>query len=149
VSLTQLPPAWKTNTICVNPTSEPSPMSSSIPPSNVAAVNLFHLDVQCFRRWSFQSRRPVSLLPISSILKSIPCHLFDCWVIVSVDVITQYRCHQEDNGSSQSLAGSPSQMPSKANNTFIESAHDNEGSSGEDKKGTETINWHLQPVDDQ
>jgi hypothetical protein len=52
--------------------------------------------------------------PISSISKSIPCHLFNCWVIDTVDVIAQRHRHQYDAGSSQSLAGGPLQTPNDA-----------------------------------
>ena len=45
VSLTQLPPASKTNTICVGLTSVPPPLISSILTSSVATVDLFHLEV--------------------------------------------------------------------------------------------------------
>jgi hypothetical protein len=45
VSPTQLPPASKTNAICVGLTSVPPPPISSIPMSSVAAADLFHLEV--------------------------------------------------------------------------------------------------------
>ena len=84
------------NTICVDPMSVPLPLISSIPESMLP-------------------------LPISSNLKSIPCHLFDCWVIVAVDAIAQRRCHRDSAGSSRSSAGGPSQTPDNANNKVDES----------------------------
>ena len=45
VSPAQLPPASKTNAICVGLTSVPPPPISSIPMSSVTAADLFHLKV--------------------------------------------------------------------------------------------------------
>jgi hypothetical protein len=44
VSPAQLPPAAKTNAICVGLTSVPPPLISSIP-SSVAAADVFHLEL--------------------------------------------------------------------------------------------------------
>jgi hypothetical protein len=63
----------------------------------------------------------VSPPPISSILKSIPCHLFNCWVIVAVGIIAQRRRHRYDAGSSQSLVGNPLQTPDNASTSSVSS----------------------------
>ena len=72
--------------------------------------------LQCRCHQSIPSRRQVLPPLISSILKFIPCHLFDSWVMVSDDVITQLRCHQDDAGSSWLLADGLLQMH---NNTLM------------------------------
>ncbi len=96
VSPAQLPPASKTNAICVGLTSVP-------------------------RHQSLPSRCRVSPPPISSISKSIPCHLFNCWVIIAVHVITQRCRHRYDTGSSRSLVGGPFQTPDNASTLLVSS----------------------------
>jgi hypothetical protein len=81
------------------------------PGVGATATDLFHPDVECHR----------SPPPISSISKSIPCHLFNCWVIVAVDVIAQLRRHRYDAGSSRSSAGDPLQMPDNASTSLVSS----------------------------
>ena len=58
---------------------------------------------------------------ISSISKSIPCHLFNCWVIIAVHVITQRCRHRYDTGSSRSLMGGPFQTPDNASALSVSS----------------------------
>ena len=81
------------------------------PGVGATATDVFHLDVEC-------CRSPPS---ISSISKSIPCHLFNCWVIVAVDVIAQRRRHRYDAGSSRSSAGGPLQTPDDASTSSVSS----------------------------
>jgi hypothetical protein len=81
------------------------------PGVGATATDLFHPDVEC--------RRPPP--PISSISKSIPCHLFNCWVIVAVDVIAQCRRHRYNAGSSWSSAGGPLQTPDDASTSSVSS----------------------------
>ena len=79
------------------------------PGVGATSTDIFHPDVECRR----------SPPPISSISKSIPCHLFNCWVIVAVDVIAQRRRHRYDAGSSRSLAGGPLQTPQDATTPLV------------------------------
>ena len=67
--------------------------------------------------------------PISSILtssvagrrrRSLPS-LFNCWVIVPVEVIAQHCWHQYNAGSSRSLAGGPLQMPDNVSASLVSS----------------------------
>jgi hypothetical protein len=74
------------------------------PGVGATATDLFHPDVECRR----------SSPSISSISKSIPCHLFNCWIIVAVDVIAQRRRHRYDAGLSLQSVGGPLQMPDDA-----------------------------------
>ena len=79
------------------------------PGVGATTTDLFHPDVECRR----------SPPPISSISKSIPCHLFNCWVIVAVDVIVQRRRHRYDAGSSRLSAGGPLQTPDDASTSSV------------------------------
>ena len=81
------------------------------PGVGATATDLFHPEVECRR----------SPPPISSISKSIPCHLFNCWVIVAVDVIAQRRRHRYNAGSSRSSAGGSLQMPDNALTSLVSS----------------------------
>ena len=81
------------------------------PGVGAAVTDLFHPNIECCQ----------SLPSISSISKSIPCHLFNCWVIISVDITAQRCRHRYDAGSSPLLAGGPLQTPDDASASSVPS----------------------------